>query len=302
MHRQTFYLAAFVAACMLAACERVPEGPQGGEKSQGIGTGITLHFTNVAMGSRANQATEAGKTSSQERVVTRVEIVSTSAMPEAVFTLTVTALSERACAAAGVFRHVVGDRVYCTFSPTSAPLRVALDGLPCGRAPRTVAALVNIVKPATDANIVALGSWQPSNLFALALSPYRTYFLWGYAQDIHSVTPIATSTWVHLAATYDGRIATLYVNGVAEQERALALDTTAHGVLIGGRGFHGVITDVRVWDSILSAGEIARVAQEALEAVASDTVQRTAATVSADEAQSDATAPGVTAEPPVSRE
>lgn len=302
MHRQTFCLAALVAVCVLVACERVPEGPEGGEKPEEISTGVTLHFTNVAMGPRANQATGAGKTASQERVVTRVEIVSTSAVPEAVFTLTAAALSAHACAAAGVVREVVGDRVYCTFSPTSAPVRVAIDNLPCGRAPRTVAALVNIVEPAVDATIVALGSWQPSNLFALALSPQRTYFLWGYAQDIHSVTPIATSTWVHLAATYDGQIATLYVNGVAEQERALALDTTAHGVLLGGRRFHGVVTDVRIWDRTLSAGEIARVAQDALEAVASDAVHRAAPAVSPDEAESEATAPGVTAEPPSSRE
>lgn len=209
------------------------------------------------------------KAVSEEPAAAAVEANLTVAVPtDTVFVLAEHGPTDDDCAAAQVVRVAQGEQVVYQFGSDSAALRVDADGLPRGTQPRTLAALVNVAAPVPDACITAIGVWQPSNLYAFALSPMGTYFLWGYGQDAHSTTPIQTGTWVHLAATYDGTQAVVYVNGVEERRANLALQTTASPLQLGGRRFHGSITDVRIWQRVLSAEEVAAVAAAALKHVA----------------------------------
>src|SRR6476620_1752152 len=71
------------------------------------------------------------------------------------------------------------------------------------------------------------------------------------------------NAWTHLAATFDGSTARLYVNGGAPTTLAAsgALATTAGPLRIGGNAvwgdyFSGLIDDVRVYNRPLSAAEI----------------------------------------------
>lgn len=244
-------LACLLAVSMLVAalgCERVPDDK--GSTSEAV---ITMTPARVeAAAPPAAEAEPAPAAALQEQ---------SAAVPgEPVFVLAAAGPDDGGCAAAQVQRHVAEGGVWYVFGPESSALHIDVTGLPQDSQPRTLAARVKVAVPVPDATVAALGAWKPSNLFALALSPQQTYFLWGYGQDAHSVTPVATGVWVHLAATYDGTNAMLYVNGVLERTARLALTTAAGPLLLGGRRFQGVLADVVVWPRVLSADEIAALA------------------------------------------
>jgi hypothetical protein len=82
--------------------------------------------------------------------------------------------------------------------------------------------------------------------------------------DLRGTAALATSTWSHLASTYDGTTLRLYVNGTQVASRAVSGAVTAStGVLsIGGNAswgewFSGLIDELRVYNRALPAGEIA---------------------------------------------
>ena len=74
---------------------------------------------------------------------------------------------------------------------------------------------------------------------------------------------LGTSTWTHLAMTWDGGTVRLYVDGalVATQASTGSLLTGTGALRIGGNSirnefFSGVIDEVRVYDRALSAARI----------------------------------------------
>jgi hypothetical protein len=71
------------------------------------------------------------------------------------------------------------------------------------------------------------------------------------------------NAWTHLAATYDGSRIRLYVNGVevGSATASSALVTTSGALRIGGNTvwgeyFRGRLDDIRIYNRVLSAGEI----------------------------------------------
>ena len=77
-------------------------------------------------------------------------------------------------------------------------------------------------------------------------------------------SPLPLNAWSHLAATYDGAMLRLYVNGVQVGTRAQtgSMLTSTRALRIGGNAvwsnefFRGLIDDVRIYNRALSAGEI----------------------------------------------
>jgi hypothetical protein len=77
---------------------------------------------------------------------------------------------------------------------------------------------------------------------------------------------ITRSTWAHIAATYDGTVARIYVNGIlkATQEIFIRLQNSSFPLTIGTedlrtespRTFQGQIDEVRVWNRALSEQDI----------------------------------------------
>ena len=72
------------------------------------------------------------------------------------------------------------------------------------------------------------------------------------------------NTWTHIAATYDGAMLRLYVNGTIAASRGLtgAMVTSSSALRIGGNAvwgeyFKGLIDEVRVYNRALTGGEIA---------------------------------------------
>src|SRR5437762_6304513 len=82
-------------------------------------------------------------------------------------------------------------------------------------------------------------------------------------QNLAAPSALAVNTWTHLAATFDGAMVRLYVNGVqvASQAQATPLRTTTGTLQIGadsyaGENFAGRIDEVRIYNRALTAAEI----------------------------------------------
>ena len=95
-----------------------------------------------------------------------------------------------------------------------------------------------------------------------------------YRLDALNLYPSDGNTWIHLAATYDGAIMRLYVNGVLQGEKAgpTAIASNALSVGIGAqpsdgtRALMGQLDGVRIYNRALNATEIATLAEASLEA------------------------------------
>lgn len=85
----------------------------------------------------------------------------------------------------------------------------------------------------------------------------------GGNQNTVGPSTLAVNSWTHLAATFDGSTARLFVNGtqVAAQAQTTALVTTSGTLQIGGNSypnefFAGVIDEVRIYNRALTAAEL----------------------------------------------
>ncbi|HYH01113.1 MAG TPA: LamG-like jellyroll fold domain-containing protein [Terriglobales bacterium] len=81
--------------------------------------------------------------------------------------------------------------------------------------------------------------------------------------DIRGNTRLGLNTWTHLAATYDGTVLRLFVNGTQVSSRTFggSILTSAGALGIGGNSvwgeyFSGLIDEVRIYNRALTAAEI----------------------------------------------
>jgi Concanavalin A-like lectin/glucanases superfamily/Pectate lyase superfamily protein len=89
----------------------------------------------------------------------------------------------------------------------------------------------------------------------------------GTTTRLISSTLLSTGHWYHLAATYDGATARLYINGVQDASTSVTgtLDTNGNvlqlGRIDGGDYLNGVADEIQVYDEALSGDEIAKLAE-----------------------------------------
>jgi fibronectin type 3 domain-containing protein len=119
------------------------------------------------------------------------------------------------------------------------------------------------------------GSWrtvvikeQPAHLAYVLYSAENTNRPSAHAftndeYDARGATSVPLNTWTHLAATYDGAILRLWVNGMPAGSRAMTgpMVTTSGALRIGGNAvwgeyFKGLIDEVRVYNRALTGTEI----------------------------------------------
>lgn len=111
--------------------------------------------------------------------------------------------------------------------------------------------------------------WQSYVLYAAA-EPYGGSGAGGEpvgfagGDGVRGPAALPLNTWSHLAATYDGAVQKLYVNGtlVASAPRTGGVDTGFGALTIGrnavwGEAFDGLVDDVRLYARALTAAEIA---------------------------------------------
>jgi hypothetical protein len=79
----------------------------------------------------------------------------------------------------------------------------------------------------------------------------------------NSTAALPTSTWSHIAVTYDGASLRFFVNGVQNRSKAFtgSLAVGTGSLRIGGAGvwsewFKGDLDDIRIWNKPLSASQI----------------------------------------------
>jgi hypothetical protein len=84
------------------------------------------------------------------------------------------------------------------------------------------------------------------------------------ATTLYSVERFQTNTWYHIAATYDGAVMKLYINGLPDNSDSKSGNIFTNDSELdigsfdyGGDGyFYGVIDDVRIYGRVLSANEV----------------------------------------------
>lgn len=129
----------------------------------------------------------------------------------------------------------------------------------------TVEAWVNTSNTAPLQTVV--GNYEGPMQFLLRLEPDMTARMWisnGSFNFVNSTTVLATDTWYHLAATWDGTNIRMYVNGVLESTSPCGgtFPTILNDVEIGGglsndtEYFNGDITGVRIWNTVRTVTEI----------------------------------------------
>ena len=110
-----------------------------------------------------------------------------------------------------------------------------------------------------------LSVYQPDGLPNLFINPTT-----GVIAMPRDPVPVSKEVWTHLAGTYDGVTAILYVNGEPAMWAAVAapFDTDITPLILGGNGngkmvsefFPGRIDEVALWDRALTPDEIRRLA------------------------------------------
>ena len=93
-------------------------------------------------------------------------------------------------------------------------------------------------------------------------APIAEAYVGGY-RDAVGTTQLAPGVWTHVAATYDGNVLALYVNGIQAAQLVIAGSITTStsplrigGNTIWGEWFNGLIDEVRVYNRALTATEI----------------------------------------------
>ena len=69
-------------------------------------------------------------------------------------------------------------------------------------------------------------------------------------------TALPVGTWAHVAASFDGSVVRLYINGVEVATRAQSGTLSTNTLFSVGDGANAVIDDVRVFNSVLTSSEI----------------------------------------------
>jgi hypothetical protein len=130
--------------------------------------------------------------------------------------------------------------------------------------------------------ILSKGAIPSDGVYELAIYQDKFYFrLNGADLNMPSNAAIPVSTWTHVAGTYDGSIARIYINGVldASQPYTAAINTDANPLNIGLYGnptvfFNGLIDELEIFNRALSSEEVAAIhaAGSAGMCVPSDTI------------------------------
>lgn len=87
-----------------------------------------------------------------------------------------------------------------------------------------------------------------------------------------SAKSITLNKWVHVAATYNGLVTNIYIDGelIVESQFSSIIDVKESDIYIGNNGlnnraFHGAIDELRIWNRVRTKGQIQRLMNSALD-------------------------------------
>jgi len=131
----------------------------------------------------------------------------------------------------------------------SKPKNVKTYNLPVLNVPRTIKFRVN--PKATTGTLISYGKKERNALCAISFNPNGNPFFWGYYADVGGNATLPLNKWSEICFTYDGEIATLYLNNQEIGRKKLELKTAKTDEIIVGEGFEGEITDLEIWNKVL---------------------------------------------------
>lgn len=154
-----------------------------------------------------------------------------------------------------------------------------------GAGSRTVSVWFKTNAVSGNKGLVAFGSGATGQLFELLLLSNTVigHFFGSGNDTITGAPTIVPGRWYNAVITYDGTVASVYLDGVFRNSKAVTLNTAASVVSIGDSiylaasgFFNGSMDDVRIYNRALSQGEISTlyklgVAQVALATQATST-------------------------------
>ena len=149
-----------------------------------------------------------------------------------------------------------------SFNGTGDQITVSDTGYPTGAASRTLSAWL---KPSTNNARVALLYGTGSAASAYYIVMINSTFCIGQWGGGDSCGPggKTVDVWYHIALTYDGTTAKLYVNGALEVSSTRAYNTSLSGTFYisgysgaGGDNWHGIIDEVEIDNTARTADQI----------------------------------------------
>lgn len=138
--------------------------------------------------------------------------------------------------------------------------------LPQGNEPRSVSLWYKNLDEVITSNYVGLFSYGASSsgkTFGAYASKQGNIYFQGYGNgnDFATESSYDLTNWLHLAYTYDGTTAKIYVNGVESASREVELATASTNFFYFLES-NGAFDDVRIYDRTLSADEVQGIYEE----------------------------------------
>lgn len=136
----------------------------------------------------------------------------------------------------------------------------------------TVEAWANPTTTLNIGTVVGNHLYPANNMQFLIRKDYATWTFWignsapGTWSVVNALNTVTVNKWQHIAGTWDGTVATIYVNGVLSGTASVtytSMGATSNSVSIGynsgvspNEKFIGSIDEVRIWNRVLCLGEI----------------------------------------------
>jgi hypothetical protein len=138
------------------------------------------------------------------------------------------------------------------------------DSLPKGNSPRTISLWFNVSNTPTTIPAWVLmnyGKSTTNNACGLGIELNKlNLFFWPGQNDLSVIKQFTLNQYHNLVATYDGSVASLYLDGLLIGTKQHIANTITNKVYIGNNGTQqpmtGMIDDVGIWNRVLTNEEI----------------------------------------------
>ena len=138
------------------------------------------------------------------------------------------------------------------------------DSLPIGNSPRTISLWFNVASvPATIPAWVLMnyGKSMSNNACGLGIELNKlVFFFWPGQNDLSIVKQYTLNQYHNIVSTYDGSVASLYLDGQLIGIKSHTSNTLTNKIYIGNNGTQqpmtGMIDDVGIWSRALTLQEI----------------------------------------------
>lgn len=131
---------------------------------------------------------------------------------------------------------------------------------------------------ATGMPLLWWGTANNNQLYLLTLDS-SVFNFYGYFADLHGTKTLSVNVWYHLVITYDGTNTSTYINGVQDINSAQTMNTVDSTINIAtyspwsGAIFNGSMNNIRIYNRLLTLGEIRRLYEQPFAGIASASPQ-----------------------------